>query len=624
MSQEDRLEHLREELYSTTAKRQSKKPVVSSKKRKQPPHQWRSTQKNQKKGWTVTTWFLLISGVFFVIAAAAATLIFLLGGRTVSVQNLELSVQVPGSTDSGETIEGVVVVRNTNPVPLPFVEITVTFPEGTRKPADLTEALPFLIQEVGPLAPGESAELPIQAVFFGEEGEDKEVGVAVEFRAEDSNAVVVKETSTVVNVASAPLGLTVDAPTQVAPGEVFPIEVRVQGTGSEQLNNIVLMADYPFGFTPRDIEPNADLDDRVWRIDELEPGDNNVVTMSGEFVAQSGSTRTIRFMVGTDLTPSGESLDIVYAQRAHEVQIGEANIGINFSMNGQSDELVVARAGSELEGRITIENQTDGDLFDAEVAIALSGDFFSSEDVDVDDGLYSPRAQTITFSRDTEPSLSELGPGEDAVLRFSIPLLEEEDLLEVQNPELVFEVNASAREISANNVPGLVERTIQKNVRVRSDLTLESELLRTTGSFENTGPWPFQADRESTVTLVLTAANTYNTVANAEVTLDLPPFVSFAGRALPAGADVSYQERTGALEWQIGELSPYSARELVLQLVVLPTDAYAGTSPVLVSDQRIEGVDRFTQRTIVETHRDHTTRLIDDPAYRPGYEVISP
>jgi len=624
MNEKGNLDSLRTNLYKKTPTRRG---ITNPVKKQAAPVQehaaWEAPKKKEEKPHKpYTTWFLWGSIGFFVVALAVAALLVSQGGRTVSPKNIEFSVEIPPAIASGESVLIQTTVKNTNPVNLPFAELTVTFPPGTRDSVDVSKELQYKVISLGPLKPGEKKELSLEGILFGTEGEEKEIKLRIEFRPENSNAIVVKEETYPIIITSAPLAVTLTAPKEVGPGESFSTTITVQTNSEEAVPNAILLLEYPFGYSPRDATPTASSGNNVWNLGTLKPGEKEEITITGDIVGSSGDERFIRAFIGTDLSVGGSSLGLVYMEQDVKVTLVDSQLAISMSLDGNASETLTVDPGDDLTGRLTWKNNLDTEVFDASISITFSGNAFAEERLAIGRGFYQGETKTLVFNRDTNSELQSLAPGERGTITFTVPIKTNADLGTSRNPSLSIEGFISGRETGSGS-PTTITNTVNRSVQVTSGLTLTSFLTRTTGSFANTGPWPPTPNTETTYTLTLNASNTTNTVANSTVQFVLPSYVRYTGNKVPTSANISYDERTGEVLWNIGEIGAHSNKMVEVQLGLTPSVSQVGQTPQVVSQQILEGFDRFVQETLQTSASTKTTAIIDDPAYTGGEGVVT-
>jgi hypothetical protein len=172
--------------------------------------------------------------------------------------------------------------------------------------------------------------------------------------------------------------------------------------------------------------------------------------------------------------------------------------------------------------------------------------------------------------------------------------------------------------------------TVSENrtVRISSQVSLSSEVLRSSGPFTNHGPIPPKAEEETTYTVFFNVGNTQGDMSEAKVTARLGSGVSWLGPASDSSENVTYDPDSNLLTWDIGALSSgagfsSSARELVFQISLTPSISQIGTVPTLVSNILFSGREVATGLATTVNNPSLSTRLFNDPTFIQGDDVVT-
>ena len=79
--------------------------------------------------------------------------------------------------------------------------------------------------------------------------------------------------------------------------------------------------------------------------------------------------------------------------------------------------------------------------------------------------------------------------------------------------------------------------------------------------------------------------------------------------------------------WKIGDVAAGTgtatpAEDAAFQISFTPSVTQSGQEPILVGNQTLTGVDRFTSATVGNTAPDLTTETSTDPAYQQQFGVV--
>lgn len=543
-----------------------------------------------------TSRFLVGAIGFFLVAGIAAAGILWYGARSISSEHVEITAQGPVTIASGDTVSLLITVRNENPTTIINTNLLVDLPDGTRQAADKTQPFDHYTDTLGDIPPNGEVSRTVNMVLFGGQNQMLTMPVKVEYRTDDSNALFVAEDEYVVTITTSPLALTVSTLAETASGQPFTTTVTVRNNATTPLENVVLEADYPFGFMPGSANP-APVTGSSFAFGTLAPGAQETVTITGTLTGQAADERIFRFVAGTG---SGTNIALPYASTDALVRIARPFLSTTLSLNRETSDEILVPSGESVDGLISWQNNLPVPISDAQISIKFSGNAFDPSKVYAQSGFYRSSDQTILFSKDTNNNLAQLLAGDRGTGSFSFTPKSAAQLSGVANPTIMLTVSIAGNRIGQDRVVEQVSSTVTRSVKVGTSVEFSSRVSRSEGSFTNSGPVPPVPDTETTYTVLLSAENSVNSIGGASATMTLPSYVRFTGQVSPTGS-VVYDERTRAVTWRVNDLAPGATSEAAFQVAILPSASQSDTSPVLVSEQVFIGTDRFTKQQITET-----------------------
>lgn len=570
-----------------------------------------------KKRVSAATVFFVAAAGFCLLAGITTAIVLFLGGRSVSSDNVELVVDVPPIISGGEEVALAIVVRNGNPLPISDASVTLALPEGTTIAG---EAATHYVEEVGTVASGETVERTVRVSFLGAENQTLTVPATLEYKTGNSSATFQKKEQDQFVISNAPVSISVTTLSEVSSSQPFTLVLSVRSNAKKDIENVaILPAKYPSGFTVTSAEPAAGTDG-LFVIGKLAPGEEKEIRITGTLVGQEGEERVFRFTSGTLKSADSRVLGVSYMTTDTKVVLAKPFLSVGLTLNREDDESIVVRAGTSIQGALSWANALSSTVENASVSVALSGDALDTGTVGAVGGFYRSSDRTILFSRDTSPGLAALAPGATGSGSFSFQTKTGAAMEALRTPTITMVVSVSGRRVGENNVGENVSSTVTRTIRIASDLTLTAQTLRTKGAFTNTGPWPPVADSETTYTIQLDAKNTVNSVGGAKATMILPSYVRYTGQT--SGSGVTYDAGTRTVTWNIGDVAAAGKATASFQVALLPSVSQKGTSPVLVSDLVITGVDRFVQQEVGGASASLTTRATTDPGFQDSFGTV--
>lgn len=645
MTPEDRskIEELKKSLYSRNAPeiRQKRRLQFAQPETSEVPTDWEhpeaplETEEPVKRYPTNSSSFftklLVGSIIFFAIAMSLGAFLIWKGENIISANNIDIAINGPITIAAGDPLTFDIQVANKNNIKLSAVELVVDFPTGTVDTTDRSKEYKQYREVLDDINPGGVGQKRLGAVLYGEENTKRQIAINISYRVAGSNAVFQKQKIYEVLISSSPLSLTASSFKEVTSGQEFDMEVTLASNSSDVIKNLVLKAVYPFGFTLLSTDVKAEGNQSTWKIGDIPPHGKKVIKFRGQIDGQDGEARVFRFTAGAQSVKTPGAIGTEYVAITKEVSIEKPFIsaGISFDNDSTTGEYTGA-FNAPIKATISWFNNLPTSIIDGELHVKLSGNTFDKFSVVPGEGYYKSSDNEIVWNKITTSSLGSIGAGESGSVTFSLtPRDFSTPSRPVTSPSLALDVSVTGKRISESNVPEGVVSSARRVVKISSSLTLASQILRTPVPFENTGPIPPKAEKQTTYTVNWTVDNTANTVTGAEVRALLPAYVQWLGKISPAGEDITYNKTSGQIVWRVGNVDAYTQatnhrRIVSFQIGFTPSVSQISQVPLLVQDTTLVGQDDFTDANLTSTQPALTTRFNTDPSFRDGQDVVAP
>lgn len=566
-----------------------------------------------------------VSILFAICAAIAASLIYFNGDNFISSKNLEISIDGPVNISAGSVVELTITITNKNNATLDNVNLDILYPSGTRSVDNQTAELGDVEEKLEDLLPGDKITKNVEAIFLGREGEIKDIKVLVDYRVKGSNATFTKEKMSSLTIGSAPVTITLSRPESVGSGEEFVTTATIVANSSELLKNVILRAEYPYGFSLRTSTPTtSDKDKRVWLLGDLAPGSKKTVTLRGTLLGEDEEERTFRFFVGSG-EGDGETLDTLLASQVMSVSIERPSIDLSIRLNGETAEEHIAPVGKQVQGTITLKNNLIESLSNPVLEVRITGAPLDKLSVRPrSGGFYNSTTNSIVWNESNSQDLTALAPGDSSSVSFEFASLSSLPLGS-SNQEIELVVTLTGR---AQGTSGVLKVSETRLVKIASEVALSAKSLYSTGPFVNRGSIPPQAEKETTYTITLSASNTRNDIEDVVITGQLGANVQWAEEVSPPNSPfISYNESNRTVTWSLDKLPSgvgftVPSREVSFRVSLIPSLGQVGGVPVLVGNLVLTGVDSFTNSPVRVTHPAVTTMISTDPKYVQGDEIV--
>jgi hypothetical protein len=564
--------------------------------------------------------FFIASIVFFVCAVLFALYIFLGGGNTVSNKFVDISVIGSAYTAGGEDLPLQILVTNKNSIPIELTDLYIEYPKGTS--GDASGDIVRTRKAIGTIDTGQTITVPIDPTLYGEQGSVQSITMRLEYHVSGSNAIFTKEQTYGVTLSTAPLSLTVDAPSEATSNQQVTFKVKATSNLKTVASNTRLSVEYPPGFQFESSDPAPLYGNSIWDLGDLSLNQEKDISVTGTILGTEGDERTFKISGGSENTTDKTKIGVVYNSLIQIVRINQPFISANIKVNGVDGDTYVTTGGTPIRVSIEYQNNLPVRVTDVQITANLAGTVFDKTKVSTNNGFYDAGTGTITWSKDTLNTLATLNPSDKRSLDFTItplPLLKASGSF-ISSPQITINVSLKGNQPSEGNVSSEVKSVDKMNIQLGTDFQLLSKAVYSIGAFVNSGPIPPHAGQSTTYTVVWSLKNSSNAVSGVKVVGTLPIWSEFTGLINPTNEKLTYDPGTRSLTWDVGSIDRGVGfgtinKEVSFQVKLKPGTTQVNSSPILVNAPKITGTDTFTTKPITVTARESTTRLTNDPAY---------
>lgn len=551
--------------------------------------------------------------IFFLIAVLLASTYLFFGKNSISGNNITLEARGPFTVGGGEKFDFTISLTNQNAVPIAAATLIIEYPQGTQSASEQGKEQFRERRTIERIGPGEVLNIPASAVVFGEENEEKEIRVTIEYRVEGSNATFFRDAPPLkFKISSSPVSMSVDAVERVTSGQEIDLTVQLTSNSPTTLEGLLMKAEYPPGFSFTSSEPRTVAGEDAWRIAELKPEEKKTIRIRGLMSGKDPEKKIFKFTSGVANERDPFALASVFTTKNHELELEAAFVNLEMTVNGKGGETVTLAAREAALIDVTFRNTLSDTIYDAVIEVELTGNALDKPTVSAGTGFYDSTKSIITWdSIGGNNGLREIIPGGASTVSFSFtPLAPDEH---TRTPQVIASVNVKGRRVSESNVAQTLTGTIARTVKIESQTTLSSQAFYTTGPFENSGPVPPVAEQRTTYTIFAALANGSNPLSDTVVEMQLPPYMSWEEKTQASIGALTYNASTRLISWKIGDLEAGKAAGAAYQVSLMPSITQVGTVPAIVTEQRSRAKDRFTGTVLRATTPDLPAQLDFEP-----------
>ncbi len=543
----------------------------------------------------------------------AGYFVFFENGKSVSARNIDIETQYSAFTDGGALNEIVISVTNKNAVSLELADLILEYPTGVFSKEG--KKLGRERSALGVIKSGETLNKKTEVIFYGNENEEKEVKITLEYRLSDSNAIFAKESSYSIKITRSPIGVSISIPKELNSGQTVEISTEIVSNSDSDLSNLLLRMEYPPGFQFISATPNPSQGRNEWSVGFLPVQEKRTIVIKGLVQGQDLEEKAFRAEVGV----LGENNNLrPYGIVVESLEIKRPFLGLDILVNGIKSEKAFASVGDTVNVSVQYTNNLPVPIRNNFVEATLEGIGFEENSINVVSGSYRSSNKTIVWNASSLRDLEEIQPGEGGKISFSFRVPKN---IAVGNDSSAVNIKVSIKGLSVSDESqtNQVEGISSQNIQIASRLQLVSRISHGAGVFNNSGPLPPRVGQETTYTVSWSLSNNLNDFGNVKVVSSLPAYVRWTGNVSP-DEDVFFEESTGRVEWKTGVVKAgtginRSARVVSFQIGFTPASNQVGTSPILLSETVLTGHDLLIDRTIQDSRPFLTTDMKNEPGF---------
>lgn len=544
---------------------------------------------------------IVLAGLaFFLISVTASSLYLLFGGNVVSGSNITIGVTGPLTVGGGEVLPLQVGISNQNSVAVKSATLIVDYPQGTRSgEGDEKEVSNERIQ-ITDLSAGETRNIPLRVRVFGEENQESEIKVSIEYRVDGSSATFLKTAEPLrYKISHAPIVIKVESEEAISTDQETTIKITVTSNASVPIKDLLVQADYPNGFEYTGSDPAPISGRNIWKISELKPEASAVINLTGKVVGDKSEKVVVKFMAGVAGEKNQNELASILAVADTEFTLEDPFLSALVTIDGKSNETVTLASGKQTNVIIEVKNNSSNPVYDVVVEVKLSGNALSATKVSATDGYYNASSKTLKIDSSSVSDLSSMQPGSTKRLSFRL----EPGNVTVQSPQIQLEVNLAGRRVGDDNAREEVSGTIKRIIKIIGEFGVTAKVVDVTS-----GPTPPVADKITNYRIKWEASSGSNTMNGVVMTAVLPSYVEWTGATAGTGT-WSYNSSTRAVEWRVNGVAGGAEASGTFDLNFLPSSSLIGKTPKLVEDIEFVAEDAFTNASLRKDVGDITTEI---------------
>lgn len=563
--------------------------------------------------------FFIVAIVFFVCAVGFAVYMYSTGGVSVSNDNIDITVLGNAFTKGGDELPLQIEITNRNNANLELADLLIEYPRGASDTE--TDVIRLPRDKIGTINKGQSITRNVKVTLFGDEKSIRNVKISLEYHPEGSNAIFTKDKQYPVTISSAPLSLRIDAPDQATSNQLVSFTVTATLNTTLPLEATMLQVTYPTNFVFDSAVPQPVVGQSVWNLASLTQTTPVVITIKGRLIGQDGDQQVFHVYAGTTSPTDASVVNVVYTSLLQTMTITKPFLEARILVNGQDLSTYTASGGETVDAEIAWVNNLPTRIADAQIIMNLSGNAFDKNSVNPLEGFYDSANNRIIWDKNTMPELSSIEPGASGTVSFNFkPVSLAGSISKIKEPQVALDVSIRGSQPSAGSTFSNIDNFAQKIVKIVSDFQIASSVSYLSG------PLPPKAENETKYTVTWTLSNSANSINQAQARSALPLYVTWVGPQQGNNENISYNETTHEVIWNIGTVRPNtgldSNREVSFVIDLKPSLSQVGSVPQLMKNVYLSGTDSFTGTLVKNSRGPVTTLIVSDSNFKTGTERV--
>lgn len=509
--------------------------------------------------------------------------------------------------DSGKQYAYKFKIINNNKVDLEKSRLKVKSPsEFLFKESEVAkEELGNINIEIGKIDSKSSKEFELSFDVFGAKDSQIYLKGILEYQPEGFGSLFDSQNQISLLIKSSALNLSVVTSQEASSGELVEAKIYIENKSENPFENLVLVMDYPEGFLYQTANPEPTKGERTWEVGTLGPSEQREIVVKGNLKGPIESIKSISAGIGT-----GRVTDnfIAYNKAESTIKIIKPRIEITQSINGKTD-LKDVKAGDFLNFLIKFKNNSEEPLRDLILTNKINSYVVDENSFIIKQGgHYDDETKLFTWMASDVPKLKNLNIQEEGQVEFGFKVKDVLPAEKEDDENFKINISPAIESLDINSPLGENKKVFSGAISLKVQTKLILEVL---GNYKdkdipNNGPVPIEQGEETTFTLKFNLLNTSNDLKDLVVKTSFPSGVGWKDKYSPAGPNISFNERTNELSWDIGSIEAGAGfrspmKNLVFQIGLKPSQYQVnqGENNIkLVNSIKATAFDTFLERGV--------------------------
>lgn len=541
--------------------------------------------------------------------------------KSFDKSRVELSTNLPKNIESGQKVPITINYFNNNKTALRNVKLQIDYPEDSLPLGENFSEPVYSFSktvDIGEIASGEKGKLEFPTIIFGASGDNKEFKIKMSFSPENFASKFENDYSGKFTISGVPLAVNWSFPEKTVSGQEFEAKLFIVNSSANDFYNARINLKYPSGFSFSDSDPKPSEEENVWNFKKLEGNGEQTIVIRGRLSGQSEESKSFEAQIGIVREKNGVREFVLYDEIKTPTKITSSPLFVRHEITNITGG--IAKAGNILSYKVYYKNTTNVAIEKVEVSVSLTGEVFDLTSLDIQRGSFDSSKKVISWKGADVADLNILTPNKEGNLSFSIRVKKPLPIETFSNKNFTITSKAA---INSKNIPASLAGTNiagedTLTVKIGGDMSLRQKAYYFESPIGNSGPIPPKVGETTTYNIILQITSTSNDIENVVAETYLPAYVSWEGKVEPKGSNISYDDETRKIIWNLGTLPAQTGillplKQVAFQVALTPSLSHLDKTIDLVGEAGASGYDAFTKEKLEDFSSVVMTNLPDDP-----------
>ncbi len=416
-----------------------------------------------------------------------------------------------------------------------------------------------------------------------------------------------------INIEKSGFEFEIEAPQEVLSGVPFEIVINYKNNSGYNFEDLFLETEPSptFKFLSSNFQPDSPLNN-FWRLGALNAGSSGKLIIQGVINSPQKSFFSLPVTLGNYFL--GQK--IILERTDLSILINPSPISVSVLINNKTD--YVARIGESLVYTLKYKNNTEKPLNNLVIKIKLLSDLFDFQTIQTR-GEFDALTNTLVWSSQNLSELRKLNPGETGSLNFSVRLVSNFPIKNVQDKNFLLKIEGTIDSLSEKG-ESQRQADFSLETKVSGYIIVDTQVFYRDPASKilNTGPMPPRIGQATQYTVHFFVRVYGVDVRDVEVRTFLENGVSWKGvtksntESLP-----EFNEMTKEVVWRIDKIQANKGvvndpLEAVFQIEAIPSQNHLGQYQPLITRTLIRAFDEFAGLTLENFDVGVNSSLPDD------------